>query len=95
MLFIPGFNVRQPSRKRTIFDVWCSDPYLSCFLWPRSLLSLSPVVGPMKVLASYLSFNCTNSKSAALNDVSPPTVMSSIASRALFQKCITLAECFV
>jgi hypothetical protein len=26
VLFIPGFNVRQPSRKRTIFDVWCSDP---------------------------------------------------------------------
>ena len=29
MLFIPGFNVRQPSRKRTIFDVWCSDPYMA------------------------------------------------------------------
>ena len=28
MLFIPGFNVRQPSRKRTICDVWCSDPFL-------------------------------------------------------------------
>ena len=26
MLFIPGFNVTQPSRKRTIFDVWCSAP---------------------------------------------------------------------
>jgi hypothetical protein len=24
--FIPGVNMGQPSRKRTIFHVWCSDP---------------------------------------------------------------------
>jgi 3-oxoacyl-ACP reductase-like protein len=35
VLFIPGFNVRQPSRKRTIFDVWCSDPFCNEWNWTR------------------------------------------------------------